>query len=124
MNTLNYMFFEEFKKLDKVCKEIYNSDVGVTNYIKDMQSVPRNKYLFIKNFELNLKYLIRFRHIRNHLAHSEGGFDEKVCTEEDIVLIKNFHKRILTCSDPIALVLKNEKYQKNILPITLLNIPI
>ena len=32
MNNLNYIFFEEFKKLEKLCGEMYGSHNGVTNY--------------------------------------------------------------------------------------------
>lgn len=109
MNKLNYTFFEEFKRLEKICKDIYNSNTGVTDYINDMKSVPKNECLHIKNFESDLNSLIRFRHIRNHLAHSEGGFDEEICTQKDIETIREFYYRILTSNDPMALAYKNKK---------------
>lgn len=114
MKKLNYKFFEEFKKLDKICREIYNSDIGVTNYINDMKFILSDGHVHIKNFESDLNDLIHLRHIRNHLAHSEGGFNEEICTPNDIELTKKFYYRILTADDPIALVHKNKKQPEKI----------
>ena len=36
--TLNNEFIEEYKRLDRLCRGIYNSDKGITNYIDDMRS--------------------------------------------------------------------------------------
>lgn len=42
MNDLNYVFFEEFKRLDKLCGELYNAPHAVTHYIDDMKSTSWN----------------------------------------------------------------------------------
>lgn len=104
MNDLNYIFFEEFKKLDKLYGELYEAPNGLTHYIDDMKAASSDKCSHIPNWKTDLKDLIRLRHIRNHLAHTEGAFNEDICTQHDINWIKNFHQRIMNQSDPLAML--------------------
>lgn len=103
MNNLNYIFFEEFKRLDKLCGEMYGAKNGVTCYIDDMKAVPELESRSISNWQSDLRKLIYFRHIRNNLAHEEGAFLEKACTQDDIDWVQAFYQRILEQADPIAL---------------------
>ncbi len=112
MNNLNYIFFEEFKKLEKLCGEMYGSHNGVTNYIDDMKDVPYSNYRDIPNWEDDLSQLKKMRHIRNNLAHEEGAFAKKVCTKNDIRWIQTFIKRIMNQSDPLAIQNRNQKNKK------------
>lgn len=112
MNDLNYIFFEEFKKLDKLCGELYESPYGVTHYIDDMKAASWDDCRHIPNWKTDLKELIRLRHIRNHLAHTEGAFHEDICTQNDIDWIKNFHKRIMNQSDPLAMLYQTLQIKK------------
>lgn len=112
MNNLNYIFFEEFKKLEKLCGEMYGSHNGVTNYIDDMKDVPYSNYRDIPNWEDDLSQLKKMRHIRNNLAHEEGAFAKKVCTKNDIRWIQTFIKRIMNQSDPLAIQHRNQKNKK------------
>ena len=107
MNRLNYTFFEEFKRLDKLCGQLYGAQNGVTHYIDNMKTVPVNNYRYISGWNSDLKELIRLRHIRNYLAHTEGAFEEENCTQKDIDWVRGFYNRILHQSDPIALLHKN-----------------
>lgn len=112
MNNLNYIFFEEFKKLEKLCGEMYGSHNGVTNYIDDMKDVPYSNYRDIPNWEDDLSQLKKMRHIRNNLAHEEGAFAKKVCTKNDIRWIQTFIKRIMNQSDPLAIQHRNQENKK------------
>lgn len=107
MNNLNFILLEEYKQLDKLCSEIYDSQPGVTSYINDMKSANWNDAREIQNWKTDLNNLIRIRHIRNHLAHTEGAFDEKLCTGADVKWVKDFRNRILKQTDPLALYQKN-----------------
>ncbi len=107
MENLNYVLFEEFKRLDKLCEEIYNAKHGITNYINDMKSTSLYNYRHIPKWNTDLEQLIRLRNIRNQLAHSEGAFYQETCTQQDIDWIQNFHKRILEQSDPLAMLYQN-----------------
>lgn len=111
MDKLNYAFFEEFKHLDKICGEIYQSQKGVTDYIEDMKSVTVSNYRNIPNWKDDLKQLQRLRHIRNYLAHEEGAFDRNACTQNDIDWVQKFYRRILHQCDPLAVLYQNGKNQ-------------
>ena len=112
MNNLNLIFLEEYKQLDKLCSELYDGQPGVTSYINEMKNVNWNDARDIPDWKSDLNELKRLRHIRNHLAHTEGAFDEKLCTNEDVNWVKNFRNRILKQTDPLALLQKY--YRKNV----------
>ena len=109
MNNLNLIFLEEYKQLDKLCSELYDGQPGVTSYINEMKSMNWNDAREISNWKSDLGNLIRLRHIRNHLAHTEGAFSEKLCTSEDVNWVKAFRERILKQTDPLALLRKYSK---------------
>ena len=112
MDNLNYKFFEEYKSIDKLCGEIYQSKQGVTDYIDQMQAASLNDYRNIPNWKTDLSQLKRVRHIRNYLAHEEGAFDKAACTQNDIDWIKSFYERIMSQSDPMARLYQNSKLKK------------
>ena len=109
MNNLNLIFLEEYKQLDKLCSELYDGQPGVTSYINEMKNVNWNDAREISNWKSDLGNLIRLRHIRNHLAHTEGAFSEKLCTSEDVNWVKAFRERILKQTDPLSLLGKYPK---------------
>lgn len=104
MGNLNHVLFEEFKHLDKLCGELYGDQRGVSHYIDDMKDVSESVYRYIPNWKEDLEQLVRIRHERNHLAHTEGAFNEDMCTPKDIGWSKDFQRRILNQSDPLALL--------------------
>ena len=112
MNNLNFIFLEEYKHLDKLCSELYDGQPGVTSYINAMKNMDWNDARQVSNWRSDLNNLIRLRHIRNHLAHTEGSFNEKLCTSVDVNWVKNFRNRILKQTDPLALLRKYSR--KNI----------
>lgn len=109
MSNLNYTFFEEYKRLDKLCGELYNDQYGISHYIEDMRNISGNDFRSIPGWKDDLDRLIRLRHIRNYLAHTEGAFQEENCTEKDIEWIQEFHRRILNQSDPLAMLYQYSK---------------
>ena len=108
MNPINYTFFEEFKRLSKLCNDMYNSTCGVTNYIDDMLKVPHNKIFNIPSWTNDLIQLKRLRHIRNILAHETDALNNNLCTKADLEWIQSFYTRILKQSDPLSLFHQNE----------------
>lgn len=112
MDHLNYVFFEEYKHLNKLCSELYKDQAGVTCYIEHMKRIPWSEYLSIPNWQTDLKELIRLRHIRNYLAHTEGAFEETICTQNDINWLQNFYNRILNQSDPIGMLYQISEAKK------------
>lgn len=116
MSGFNYIFFEEYKSLDRLCGQLYDMQYGITTYIENMKKIPQNCYQNVPNWNNSLRELIRIRHIRNHLAHEEGAFEKENCTQRDIEWIQNFHNRILNQSDPLAVlrqVMRTENQKRN-----------
>ncbi len=107
MDNMNYVFFEEYKHLEKLCREMYDSYEGVTSYIDDMKKVSFRDYSNIPNWRTDLEQLHRLRHIRNNLAHTEGAFYEQNCTQEDVDWVKDFYSRIMAQSDPLSVLRQN-----------------
>ena len=111
MDNIAYTFFEEYKKLQRLCNDIYDSNNGVTNYIDDMNAVPYDTSCMISNWMSDLKQLKRLRHIRNTLAHEEGSFNMNMCTLSDVKWIQSFYNRILNQSDPLSVLHQMKKTQ-------------
>lgn len=109
MNTLNHTFFEKYKSLEKLCRDMYQNNTGVTSYINDMMNTPWRNHCNIANWESDLIQLKRIRSLRNQLAHTEEAVMEDVCTEKDIQFVKDFHQRIMNGTDPLAL--KKQNYE-------------
>lgn len=109
VETTNYQFLEEYKKLDKLCREMYESDKGVTSYIDDMKGTPNTKSDKVRGWSSDLRTLIHLRHIRNRLSHDVGTFDTDICTQEDIDALMYFHGRILNGTDPLSQLTKAKR---------------
>ena len=118
MNTINYNFFETYKKLEKICNEIYSSTNGITQYINEMKSIPSSIYQYIPNWKSDLSTLHTLRHIRNQMAHNEDSFNQNLCTLNDIEWLINFHTRIMEQTDPLSLLRQRTTSEKSKYPIT------
>ena len=107
MSDLNQVFFNEYSKLDKLCRELYHKlpddeIKGVTNYIDDMKDTPSHISRTVTDWDECLHALIHIRHIRNQLAHEPGAFEEIDCTQNDIDWVHYFHRSIMEHTDPIS----------------------
>ena len=117
MNNINLNFFENYKKLEKICNEILSVNNGVTQYINEMENISSSKYHSIPNWNSDLSSLKRLRHLRNQMAHNEGAFSENLCTINDVEWIINFRSRILKQTDPLALLHQKETSSKTKQPV-------
>ena len=101
MSHSNEEFMEAFKHLDKICKEIFNSEKGVTSYIDAMEEIT-NGDRYVSNWNYTLKMLKGLRHIRNQYAHEIGSSYDNICVPEDIEWLKSFYNEIMNTTDPLA----------------------
>ena len=66
----NIIFFDEYKKLDKLCSEMYGKNSGgITCYLNDMMAVPVAQRNRIPEWNQTYDRLRELRHIRNQMAH-------------------------------------------------------
>ncbi len=111
MENINYQLLEAYKLLDKICREMYRGEKGVTAYIDNMKSVPAYESRNIPNWNSDLHQLIALRHLRNRLTHECGTLEQELCTQSEIIWLNEFYSRILKQTDPIALLEKRRRLE-------------
>ena len=112
MIELNIRFHEQYKRLDALCKDIFSTKDGVTQYICEMEYTELKYSRLIYNWDDIYHQLKHLRWVRNQLAHEIGTFDCDLCTENDVVWIENFYNAVLHSVDPLAEVGKMKRQQE------------
>ena len=104
MNECALDYLESYKRLDQLCRDMFRTKDGVTEYINQMDRVISriNSKRDWRNFYSRLKYQ---RRLRNNLVHNT---DCSECTEEDIDEIEYFFELILKQEDPLAYIRKQQ----------------
>lgn len=96
MNKTDMEFFETYKRLDRLCSDVFGlRNGGVTRYIDELKAIGYE-------YSEDCKTLKRLRHIRNQMAHDEGTFDYQMCDREDIIWLNTFYNRMMKGDDPLA----------------------
>lgn len=110
MSYLNYEFFDEFKALDNLCRDIYGGSVdnklGVTLYLEDMDKKAHRGSINVSGWVSDYNRLKSARNIRNELAHSRNSMTVDICSQEDIDFVRSFRAKILNQTDPLAMLRK------------------
>ena len=101
MSRLNDEFMEAYKSLDKICREMFHGDKGVTAYIDKMQSI-HNGEKYVSSWNVTLRRLKELRHIRNNYAHEIGTIYTDICTQADIDWLNDFYDSIRHTEDARA----------------------
>ena len=113
MNYLCVEFQEEYKRLDRLCKDYLRSKEGVSEYIRQMESTSWYERGYVYTWEEDYKQLRHIRWVRNQLAHEVGTLNSDICSEEDLAYVKSFYSRIIGGNDPFTLIRKAKEKQKN-----------
>lgn len=90
---------EEYKYLDKTCREMYNAEKGVSAYIDQMDATPMSVRYRIAGWDDDYRQLKHIRWLRNQIAHSTGYVE---CTPTDLEWLRAFYRRLLEGQDPLA----------------------
>jgi hypothetical protein len=103
---LNVKFMEEYIKLDTACCLKFGIKTsGVSEYISRLY----NTRLAPARDE-NLAELVKYRDIRNRLAHEEGAISQtSEIKKDDVRWVKKFTRAVEKKRDPISLYLKKAK---------------
>ncbi len=101
MTRINDEFMEAFKHLDKICKELFDAEKGVTSYIDEMERIT-NGPRYVPNWNFVLRRLKDLRHIRNNHSHEVGTSYGDICSPEDVQWLVSFYNDIMNTNDPLA----------------------
>lgn len=103
-------FFEEYKSLDNLCKDILESEKGVSEYIERMENEERGR-MIVADWDRDYKKLKSMRYIRNRLAHDDGAYENDLCTDNDIAWVSDFQSRIMNEEDPLTVLYNYDREQ-------------
>lgn len=107
MNKTDMEFFETYKRLDRLCSDVFGlRNGGVTRYIDELKAIG-------SEYSEDCKTLKRLRHIRNQMAHDEGTFDYQICDRDDIIWLNAFYNRIMKRTDPLAVHYRTGRKAQN-----------
>ena len=98
-------FIDSFKRLEKLCSEIYNDNHGISSYIDEMVNTPIG-VRYVPGWDDDLKQLKHYRWVRNQIVHDPGCSEENMCEYGDAQWLDNFRSRIMSANDPLALYRK------------------
>ena len=98
-------FIDSYKRLEKLCSEIYNDNHGVSSYIDEMTNTPIGAR-YVPGWDEDLKQLKHYRWVRNQIVHDPGCTEENMCEYGDAQWLDNFRSRIMSANDPLALYRK------------------
>ena len=103
---LNERFLASYIELDRECCEKFGvSNGGVTEYINRL-----NNARFAPGREEALPRLVKYRNIRNKMAHEVGSLRKiSDVTKADISWIRKFDKDLARRKDPISSYLKKAR---------------
>lgn len=110
MLAIEERLFDEYKQVDKLCREIFSSQSGVTQYITEMEQSASYGRSVIPSWDDDYYTLKRVRWLRNKIAHESGATE---CNENDAAWLENFHRRLLARQDPLALLSNANQKQVN-----------
>ena len=109
---LSITFQEEYKRLDKLCKDYLSSDKGVSSYIEQMESTAIQNKRYVYTWDEDYKQLKHIRWVRNKLAHEVGTLNSDFCTPEDLEWVQTFRHRIIQGTDPFSIVRKAKQAEE------------
>ena len=103
---LNVSFLNAYIELDKLCaREFGVSHSGVTEYINRLINMK-----FATGRDEVLPKLVKYRNIRNKMAHEEGALMRMgEVDKSDIKWLAKFNKDVRQKKDPISMYLKKAR---------------
>jgi hypothetical protein len=103
---INEKFLNCYMELDKNCCDKFGiANGGTTEYINRL-----NNAKFAPGRDDALPRLVKYRNIRNKIAHEIGSIRKiNDITKVDIAWLKKFNKDIMRRKDPISLYLKKAR---------------
>lgn len=98
-------FIDSYKRLEKLCSEMYGDNHGVSTYIDEMLGKPNGSY-YVSGWNEDLKQLKHYRWVRNQIVHEPGCTEENMCEPGDVQWLDDYYSRIMSTDDPLAVYRK------------------
>lgn len=95
-------FLDSYKRLEKICSEMYGENHGLSQYIEEMKNTVCGSG-YVSGWDEDLKQLKHYRWVRNQITHEPGCTEANMCEYGDAGWLDNFHSRIMSGNDPLAL---------------------
>ena len=107
MSKINMSFFNAYLELDKVCAQMLDiKRGGVSAYINRLVELR-----FAPDRNEVLPKLLRYRKLRNVIAHEENAFaDLSEITKADVKWLTRFSKSITMRTDPVSRYERKSKF--------------
>lgn len=99
MQEIEFKIFDEYKRIDSICCDIFSVDKGINRYIEQMEETPLSIWYKVPGWGNDYKQLKHIRWIRNRIAHDVNAVD---CSIDDLNWLEEFHTRLLNQQDPLA----------------------
>lgn len=106
MSEFDRKLFDEYKRLDAVCRDMFSCQYGVSEYISQMEQVSPQMRRRVPSWDKDYRTLKRLRWLRNQIAHETCSTD---CDINDIERLEDFYNRILIQQDPLAVLWRNRQ---------------
>lgn len=101
-------FIDSFKRLEKLCSELYGNKHGISFYIDEMKGIADGEER-VSGWNADLKKLKHCRWVRNKIVHEPGCTEENMCGPDDSRWLQDFHSRIMSKKDPLSMYRKGKK---------------
>lgn len=98
--------FDEYKRVDNICCDMFLIPSGISQYISEMERKSFYGRSMVSSWDVDYRKLKRVRWLRNQIAHELSATD---CTGEDVAWLEEFHSRLLERRDPLALLEKKNR---------------
>ncbi len=106
-------FIDSYKRLEKLCSEMYGDNHGLSAYIDEMLAKSHG-FCFVPGWNEDLKQLKHYRWVRNQIAHEPGCTEKNMCEHGDAKWLDDFYSRIMNQTDPLTLYAKALKPRKSV----------
>lgn len=113
MQRLDRELFDEFKRVDGICRDMFSSQRGVSEYIEQMERDFAYGRQRIPSWERDYRSLKRVRWLRNQIAHEMTATD---CVVDDVEYLQDFHNRLLCQQDPLAVLRRTRQAVRSATP--------
>lgn len=113
MQRLDRELFDEFKRVDGICRDMFSSQRGVSEYIEQMEWDFAYGQQRVSSWERDYRSLKRVRWLRNQIAHETTVTD---CSADDVAYLQDFYDRLLRQQDPLAVLRRAKRTVRPTVP--------